>query len=140
MWGLLVLGIPAVAADAAQAATPAGWTAEASSTRSGFPASNAIDGALSTFWLSESHNPGEGPTVANPTTFTITRDEPLLVDDVTVAPLATGSGPKTFDIHALVDGSWETLASVANAPKLGAKDYAIPATITTGVRLIITDG
>lgn len=127
----------------AAVAAPVEATASASSVRSGFPASLAIDGDPATFWLSAPNEPGAGPTIEDPTTFTVEYPAVVTVQTVIVSPRiaganGTGSGPKSFHIEAMVDGVWVPLASVATAPPKDPAVVTVPVTQTRAVRLIIT--
>ncbi len=103
-----------------------------------YPAELAIDGSSSTFWVSWGRGAGQGPTAANPVLFGEDLGAPVTVGSVTVGGRSNW-GVHTYDIQTSLDGtSWQTVASVADAPKTGATS-TFPAVSARYVRLRITD-
>lgn len=111
----------------------------ASSNQDRYPPAFATDGRTSTFWVSGGYVPGQGPTPEAPELLGV--DLGVASSVRAVANGGRGSyGPKTYDVQTSLDGrSWQTVASVDEAPQSGATTSFRP-TMARYVRLRITDG
>ncbi len=75
-------------------------TATASSTQTGYPAANTINGNLADFWVSGGTNPGQGPTTNNPQWLKFTFPRNIGVASFQVYPRTSngGYGPKAMQM------------------------------------------
>jgi alpha-galactosidase len=135
----------------APAAVPAGtWphyvpssteTATASSSNSGYPPSNAIDGQLTTIWHSE-FSPVHQPL---PVTFTIDTGSARTLDGVVYQPRldqAGGTGTITgYTISVSVDGSsWQNVTTGSWAPDSSVKSASFSAVTARYLQITVTSG
>jgi beta-glucosidase len=109
----------------------------ASSSQAGFPPSLAIDGNLSTFWVSSGGTAGAGPTPQNPAALGVDFGAPVTVGTVTMVP-RTGYGPSAYSIQVSNDDqTWTTVADVPAAANGIVTTSFTPATVRY-LRLLIT--
>lgn len=113
-------------------------TASASSDKPQFPASLAVDGDPSTFWVSYGVNPGEGPQPDRPEVFTLDFGAERVIREVTMTPRRADIGPRDFIIEARVDDEWTVLREVSVAKTASSKSIEVPSVLATAVRLVIT--
>jgi alpha-L-rhamnosidase len=123
-------------------------TMTASSTHSGWDPARTNDGDTSGQSDYSVWNAGggwnDGTSKAWPDTLTATWSTPQTLARATVYTVDSTHNPaatyglRDYDVQALVDGSWTTLASV-RANTEGTVESRFPAVTTTGLRLVITD-
>jgi hypothetical protein len=108
----------------------------ASSSQSGFPPTNAVDGNSSTFWVSSGVNPGQGPTPSHPEWLSVTFPRQVAVANFAVAPrtLNGGYGPKA--IQMLLNGASVYSGIMAPTSTLDVTLY--PPVYATNAELYIT--
>jgi hypothetical protein len=108
----------------------------ASSSQSGYPATNAFDGDDGTFWVSGGSVSGEGPMPDQPEMLGVDFGSPTLIGSITVVP-RSGYGPTNYTVELSDDGdTWVEVASVS-APN-ATSSVEFPAVETQLVRLRIT--
>ncbi|KQS66724.1 hypothetical protein ASG41_09790 [Modestobacter sp. Leaf380] len=114
-------------------------TATASTSQPAYPASLAVDGRASTFWVSSGTTEGQGPQPTRPETLTVTYGQSAstaqAIGSVTVTP-RVGYGPRSLRIEALVNGAWTTLGTyeMPNA----AATFDTPDVLARQLRLVVT--
>lgn len=119
---------------------PADQTASASSTNSGYPASNAVDGKLSTLWHSQ-FSPVHDPL---PIALTVDLKSPQTVAGLTYQPRLDGGGTGTitgYTVETSPDGMHFTPASTGTwEPDATLKSVSITPVSARYVRLTATAG
>lgn len=75
----------------------------ASSAQSGFPAANVCDANLDTYWVSDSAEPGAGPTLEKAQWLQFNFTQPVLASQLMLNPRA-GYGPRDCELQASDDG------------------------------------
>jgi hypothetical protein len=83
--------------------------------------------------------PGQGPTPEDPVFLSEDFGAPVLIGSVTVGG-RTNYGPRGYDVQVSGDGrAWETVATVAGAPKTGSTATFAPVR-SRHLRVRITEG
>lgn len=96
---------------------------------------HAMDGNLSTFWVSSGTSPGQGPTTNNPEWLQFTFPRIVAVSEFQIAPrtLNGGYGPKTIEMF--LDGALVYAGTMINA----TLDVRLPEpAYATNAQLLIT--
>lgn len=110
------------------------FPAATASSQSGFPASNAIDGNTSTYWVSG----GSSPTPSSPATFEEDLGAPVTIGSVTMTP-RPGYGPTGYTIQASADGqNWTTAGTVTDAASTGPTTTTVSPVTAQYIRLEMT--
>lgn len=123
-------------------------TASASSTHSKFSVASVNDGSIAGQSDYAIWNAGNGWNDANksvwPDTLTLTWNDPVTLKQATVYTVDNATNPaktyglRDYDVQALVDGSWTTLAQVRGSTQ-GTVVSDFPAVTTSALRLLVTD-
>ncbi|HEX4123027.1 MAG TPA: discoidin domain-containing protein [Verrucomicrobiae bacterium] len=108
----------------------------ASSSQSGYPPTNAVDGNASTFWVSSGTAAGQGPTPAHPEWLAVTFPREVAVAEFQVAPRTVngGYGPKA--IQMWLNGATVYSGTMAATSALDVPLY--PPIYATNAELYIT--
>lgn len=100
----------------------------ASSSQSGYPPTNAVDGNASTFWVSSGTVAGQGPTVAHPEWLVVTFPRQVAVSEFQVVPRTVNGGYGPASLQLWLNGvpvSTNTMTGTASLDvKLAAPVYA----------------
>jgi hypothetical protein len=109
----ITVGLPQPTPYPPYAVMPGAVTA--SSSQPSYPPTNAVDGNLSTFWVSSGSSPGQGPTPDNPEWLQFAFPRPVAVSEFQIAPrtLNGGYGPKTIEM--ILDGNSVYAGTMVNA-------------------------
>ena len=103
-------------------------TVTASSSQSGYPPTNAVDGSASTFWVSSGTTAGQGPTVAHPEWLLVTFPRQVAVSEFQVVPRTYNGGYGPASLQLWLNGvpvSTNTMSATASLDvKLAAPVYA----------------
>jgi hypothetical protein len=108
----------------------------ASSSQSGYPPTNAVDGNTSTFWVSSGASAGQGPTTNHPEWLAVTFPRQVAVSEFQVAPRTVngGYGPKTMQMW--LNGAVVYSGTMAATSTLAVTLY--PPLYATNAELFIT--
>lgn len=128
-----------VAVVAVPLGTPAGSTAKltASSSQAELNAGNAMDGNAETFWVSNSNQPGDGPSEAKPQWLEFQFDRAVRADRLIITP-RPGYGPKRGKLQVIENNKPREIAGFLMETKAPAT-IEFPATEARNFRIVFTD-
>ena len=75
-----------------------------SSSQSGFPPTNALDGNFANFWVSYGTNAGQGPTPSHPEWLAVTFPRQVALSEFQIYPRTDNGGYGPHDIQVLLNG------------------------------------
>jgi len=108
----------------------------ASSFQAGYPPTNAVDGDLTDFWVSNGTSPGQGPTTNNPEWLLLIFPRRAAISRFQIYPRTTNGGYGPKDVKMLLDGASVYSGTMAPTTTLDV-ELAQPA-YATNAELLIT--
>ena len=93
----------------------------ASSSQTGYPPANAVDGDFSTFWVSSGSVAGQGPTPANPEWLRVDFPRRCAVSEFQVAPRTLNGGYGPAELQLWLDGAPVSTNSMTATDTLDVK-------------------
>jgi hypothetical protein len=118
-----------------EGAEPAGVQLSASSQQAANPAANATDGNADTFWVSDSNQPGGGPTRNRPQWLQLDFAQPITASALTLTPRA-GYGPRECELHASDDGKAFRTVAAFTVPQNSPAQVTFTETTARAFRIV----
>lgn len=113
----------------------AGARASASSQQPANPAAHATDGNPDTFWVSNSTEPGGGPSRAKPQWLQLDFPQPVAANALTVTP-RPGYGPRDCELQASDDGKDFRKLTTFTVPQNRPAQVSFPVTTARAFRVV----
>lgn len=129
-----ILAVPVASNEAPNG----GFQVTAENSQSDHPPGFAVDGDSNTFWVSNTKNPGDGPSLERPVRLEFEFSEPATVSQIVIHP-REDYGPKRGWVQAAAGPkNWHILGRW-NADATGKTVINFPATRASRFRLVIVD-
>ena len=121
----------------AAAATNAFSGIQTSSAQPAHPAGDAVDGKAATFWVSDSVEPGQGPSKTRPAWVQLDFTTPVQADHFTLEP-RPGYGPRECELQVSDDGKAFRSVKSFSAAAQGETTVSFEAVTGRAFRLVMT--
>ena len=112
-----------------------GAKVSASSQQAANPATKVADGSAESFWVSDSNEPGAGPTRDKPQWLQLDFPQPVTITRLTLTP-RPGYGPRECELQVSRDGKSFARVESFEVPKDGRGLLVVPETTGTAFRVV----